>query len=186
MARLARAAAKAGRQLERAAQQILGIDEAAEPRRQLGHHPDRGDVGRLRLEARPQDVLGDGQVVVDQGLGGAHQLGIADRGGDRVELGPLGRLVVAGPPQRRAEQPQGVGIAGRGAQDLARLQRPRGRGVLAQQPRRQPQRLVHRSGRFGRHGEQPRGAASGRQARPFPLPVTVTELSLPAPILSRP
>ena len=36
-------------QFERAAQEVLGIAEPADARRQLGHHADRGDVGRARL-----------------------------------------------------------------------------------------------------------------------------------------
>ena len=41
---------EAGRQLEGAAQQILGVAQPADARRQLGHHADRGDVGRAALE----------------------------------------------------------------------------------------------------------------------------------------
>jgi hypothetical protein len=108
----------------------------------------------LALRRGRRTCSADGEVVVDERLGGAHQLGIADRKGDGVELGALGLLILAGPPKRRAEQPRGVGIAGRGAQDLARLRRRQPR-ILAQQPRRQPQRLGHGSGRSPVHGAEP-------------------------------
>ena len=47
------------RELERAAQQRLGIGVAAEPPGELGEHPHRRDVGRLPLEPRPQQPFGD-------------------------------------------------------------------------------------------------------------------------------
>ena len=84
-----------GGELERAAQQFLGVGIAAEPPGQLGHHPDRGDVGRLFREARPQHPLRGGQIVVEQGLGGAHQHRVADRGGDARRARP------ARPPRHR-------------------------------------------------------------------------------------
>ena len=91
------------------------------------------------MEARAEHCLGDRKVVVEQGLGGGDQLGVVDRGGDGVELGLLGRLVVAAPAKRRAEQPPGVGIAGRHGEDLARLLGGEAR-IVAQQPLSVPQR----------------------------------------------
>ncbi len=71
------------RQLERPAEQVLRIPVAAEPRRQLGHHPDGGDVGRLLLEVGAEQPLGDGEPALDQGQAGLHQPRVADRGGER-------------------------------------------------------------------------------------------------------
>ena len=145
---------EAGRQLQRAAQQMLRVLQPPDTGGQLRHHPDRGDVGRLVVQARAENVLDRGQVVVEQSLGGAHQLRIVDGDADRVEFGLLSRLVLAAAPKCRAEQAEGVGIVGRGLQDLARLHSGEPR-IVPQQPAGDPQRIVHRPGRCPVHGAEP-------------------------------
>ena len=79
---------EAGRELEGAAKQGLGIRIAAEPAGQLRHHPDRRDVGRLLLEVGAQQPLGVGEPALDQGQARLHQPGIANRCGQcLVDLG---------------------------------------------------------------------------------------------------
>ena len=54
----------ARRQLDRPAEQILGIAPAPDPRRQLGEHADRRGVERVFLEVRLEDPLGDVEPVL--------------------------------------------------------------------------------------------------------------------------
>ena len=138
---------EAGRQLERAAQQMLGVGEAPEPRGQLGHHPDRGDVERLGLEPRAEDRLGGRQVVVDQRLAGADQLGIVERGGDRLRLGALGGVILAvraAAPRRAAA---GAGMCGSAAR-ISRACASASAGCAAS--RRRPWVTAWSSGTSGR------------------------------------
>ena len=53
----------AGRELDRAAEQILGVAPASDPPSKLGEHPDRRCVERVFLEVRFQDALGDVEAV---------------------------------------------------------------------------------------------------------------------------
>ena len=98
--------------LDRSAQQHFAVAIAADPRGQLGHHPDRRDVGRRRLEMGAEQRLGDMQLVGDERGGGAPQFGILGRGIDRSKLGIGGRLVMAERAMRAADQAEEVGIAG--------------------------------------------------------------------------
>ena len=52
------------RNLQRAAQQSLGVPHAADPRRKLGQHPDRPDVERIFLEVRLQQPFRDVEAVL--------------------------------------------------------------------------------------------------------------------------
>ena len=65
-ARLALAAVQPGRDLDRAAKQVLGIAQPPDPRRQLGQHSDRRGVERVFLEVRLQQPLGDVEPVLVQ------------------------------------------------------------------------------------------------------------------------
>ena len=127
-------------QLERAAQQVLGIAVTSDPPGQLGQHADRGDVGRDRLEPRLEQRLSLTQTVVGQRQSGVLEFGIVGRAIDRRQFGLLGFGIT---PQRTQAPPRhspGVGIGRIGAG-----QRPdrgqRGGGVVGEQT----PRLVQRS-----------------------------------------
>ena len=69
-----------GRQLQRAAQQILGIAVAPDPPGELGQHADRARVERVALKIGLQPALGLGQPVVVKRERRVHQLGRETRG----------------------------------------------------------------------------------------------------------
>ncbi len=94
-----RASRNDGASVERTPEQRLGVGVAAEAAGELGEHPHRGDVGRVGLEARAEQPLGDRDAAVGERGGGGHQLGIVDRGGDRGAVGGIAPGAVAGGDQ---------------------------------------------------------------------------------------
>src|ERR1700730_18446791 len=64
---------EAGRELEAARQQTLGVVVAPEARGVLGEHADRGDIGRMLAQMRAQQRFGFGDAVVAQRRRRGHQ-----------------------------------------------------------------------------------------------------------------
>ena len=103
---------KPGRQLERAAQQRLGIARPADARGELGHQADRGDVERLRLEAAAQQGLGARQVVARSSPWRWRSSRARRRSrGPRSTSASAASSSLAEPAQRAAEQAPGLGVA---------------------------------------------------------------------------
>ena len=73
IARLARAGGKVRGNFQRPPEQILGILQPPDPRRQFGQHADRADVERVFLEMRLEDPLGDIQAIFVQRRRGLDQ-----------------------------------------------------------------------------------------------------------------
>ena len=78
--------------LERSSEQIFRIHQPPDPCRKLGHHPDRGDIGRATLEVRAKQAFGGRQIVRRQRLTRAKQHGIARRDGHLTGETEVGRL----------------------------------------------------------------------------------------------
>ena len=73
-----------GREFDRAAQQILRILVTADPPRQLGEHPHRGDVEGVLLEPALQQRLGIVQPILGERLGRGQHRRVGQGGGDRL------------------------------------------------------------------------------------------------------
>jgi hypothetical protein len=115
---------KVGRKLQGPPKQILRIAKAADPRGQLSHHSDCGDVGRAPLQIEPENALRRRQVVVEQCLAGPEQFRIAAGLchapleillSDALNRGHLKRLGEGG---RAGKPPANVLSAGQGEEQM--------------------------------------------------------------------
>ena len=100
---------EAGRELEAASQQLLGVRVAAQAARHLRKHADRGDVSRVGLEVRAQQHLGLRYLVGAQRRRRLEQARVAGRGTDVLRVGSVGAHGIADDRQVVGELAPGVG-----------------------------------------------------------------------------
>ena len=112
-------AGELGRQLQRLGEQPLGVPVPSGPGRHLAQQGHRGHVGGPLRQDRAQDLGGDGEAAVHQGVGGRRQVRVGDRGPQVAGMGVVRAGAVACEPQPVAERAPSRGAAGCRAQEAS-------------------------------------------------------------------
>ena len=100
---------EAGRQIERFAEQPLGIAQGPEIRCDFAEHADCGDILGAALKHAPQHLFRGHIVLAKHGFAGGGQLRIVAGFHDCRHFGVVRRSILPEPTKRRAKQPIRVG-----------------------------------------------------------------------------